>query len=152
SGEELLGLAGHTETVCCVAFSGDGRRVVSAGVDGSVRFWDAATGEEALTLQKQVQYPVGLALSPNGGRLGVAELMSEAVKVWAAEEPRPPERREQLFTWHALEADGGEAAGRWLVALGHLNWLVDARPTDARLAARRAWMHGQLAQWEPAAA
>src|SRR5262249_47038870 len=46
NGRETLNLQGHTLNVLSVVFSADGRRLTSAGVDGSVREWDLATGRE----------------------------------------------------------------------------------------------------------
>ena len=41
---------GHTGDVRSAAFSGDGKRVVTASHDGTVRVWDAETGKQMLTL------------------------------------------------------------------------------------------------------
>src|SRR5262249_23218776 len=41
----------HTERIICVAFTPDGRRLVSASADKTIRIWDTETGEELLTLR-----------------------------------------------------------------------------------------------------
>jgi WD40 repeat protein/serine/threonine protein kinase len=41
TGEELLTLDGHPRDVKSLAFSSDGQRLLSAGVDGTVKVWDA---------------------------------------------------------------------------------------------------------------
>jgi len=43
---QLLG--GHTDPFNACAFSTDGRRLLSAGAKGTLRFWDAETGETLL--------------------------------------------------------------------------------------------------------
>ena len=41
SGKELRKLEGHTEGALCVAFSPDGKRIVTTSVDDTARVWDA---------------------------------------------------------------------------------------------------------------
>ena len=50
TGQEVRSLEGHTATVSSVAYSPDGKRIVSGG-DKTVKVWDAATGEDLLTLK-----------------------------------------------------------------------------------------------------
>jgi WD40 repeat protein len=56
-------LLGHTGSVTAVAFSRDGRLLVTAGQDQSVRLWDPATGK-GLAVWEGLGGP--LALSPDG--------------------------------------------------------------------------------------
>ena len=49
TGQELLTLPGHAWGVACLALSGDGKRLVSVGRDGTVKIWDMDAGIEALT-------------------------------------------------------------------------------------------------------
>src|SRR5262249_25497537 len=51
TGRETLTLTGHTGRVQSVAFSPDGRRLVSAAADRMAKVWDAQTGQEQLTFK-----------------------------------------------------------------------------------------------------
>ena len=55
-----------------VAFSPDGRRLASAGDDGTVRLWDPATGAELAALTGHDDPVNAVAFSPDGRRLASA--------------------------------------------------------------------------------
>jgi WD40 repeat protein len=79
----LLEFKGHTRTVTSVAYSPDGRRIASASSDGTVKVWEAATGQEALTFRGHTGGVTGVAYSPDGRRLASAGI-DNTVKVWDA--------------------------------------------------------------------
>jgi WD40 repeat protein/tRNA A-37 threonylcarbamoyl transferase component Bud32 len=84
----LFTLYGHGGPVNCLAYSADGSRLASGGdPDGTVRVWDAHTGQELLTARDYVQKVNSVALNSNGALLAIA--VSEAtspnnglIKIW----------------------------------------------------------------------
>jgi WD40 repeat protein len=71
----------HGAIVNGVAFSPDGGRLASALKDGTVRVWDARTGQQALALQGHTARVLAVAFSPDGTRLAsVAE--DHTVVIW----------------------------------------------------------------------
>jgi WD40 repeat protein len=84
SGRELLRLRGHNNQIGGMAFSPDGLRLVSAGKDGTVKVWAAATGREILTLLHGRGDPLtGVSISPDGWQI-VSVGRSGTIKVWDA--------------------------------------------------------------------
>ena len=50
AGKETLTLLGHTDQVQGLAFSPDGKALVTASLDGTAKVWNTATGQEVFTL------------------------------------------------------------------------------------------------------
>jgi WD40 repeat protein/serine/threonine protein kinase len=76
-------LTGHNHTVWCVRFFANGTRVVTAGWDQTIRVWDASTGLELASLKGHADPRVlGVAVSPDGGRIASAGGKDLAVHVW----------------------------------------------------------------------
>ena len=45
SGQEILSLSGHSNSVLSAAFSPDGKHIISASADHSLKLWDAKSGQ-----------------------------------------------------------------------------------------------------------
>ena len=81
SGVLLRELSGHTGDVWCVAFTPDGRVLVSSGADGSLRTWDVATGAPRLALPAHQAAVESLAVRPDGQHIATVS-DDHTVKIW----------------------------------------------------------------------
>ena len=83
TGAELATLAGHAGEVRACAFSPDGRRIVSASADNTLKLWDARQEPNWPPL-RATRMGDGCAFSPDGGRI-VSASRDHTLKLWDAE-------------------------------------------------------------------
>ena len=68
----------HNSVVYSVAFSPDGKRLATGSSDRTVKLWDAATGQETLTLKGHSDSVVSVAFSPDGKRLATGSMIVQS--------------------------------------------------------------------------
>ena len=77
----VFDLTGHAKTVTGVAFSPDGKRVVTLGLDFIGRVWDASTGKLIHADLKLTSMTEAVAVSADG-RVIVTGGYDQTVRVW----------------------------------------------------------------------
>jgi len=73
---------GHTGEVYAVAYAPGGRVVVTGGEDGTVRLWDAASGEALAVLHEHASCINSIDFSPDGDTFATASC-DKTIKLWS---------------------------------------------------------------------
>ncbi|KAG0747600.1 hypothetical protein G6F57_005486 [Rhizopus arrhizus] len=102
TGETLICLDGHTDSVTDVAFSCDGKYVASAGMDGKVRVWNAETGEFCVAVEGPDEV-VWINWHPKGNIL-LAGANDSTIWMWAL----PSGKFMNIFNGHAGPVTSGQ--------------------------------------------
>jgi WD40 repeat protein len=125
-------LPGHTGRIGGLAFSPDGRLLVSASQDQTARVWDVTTGE-LLTTLTGFRGPLGsVAFSPDGRVLATAD-WSGAIRLWHTSSWREaqelPHELGKVIWWVAFSPNGAYFAA---CGSGLTLWSVRPETTDER--------------------
>jgi WD40 repeat protein len=141
----------HTDIVRFVAFSTDGKQIVSGSDDKTVRVWDAQTGVERAVLEGHTSSVTSVAFSPDGKHI-VSRSDDKSIRVWDAQtgvQRAVLEGPKYMLTAVAFSTDGNQiVSGSWdkvvrvwdtqtgveRAALeGHTNWVTSvAFSTDGQ--------------------
>jgi WD40 repeat protein len=81
AGAQPAVLEGHTEPVYAAAFTPDGKWLVTAGFDATVRLWDVEAGKLERTLTGHTGLVLAVAVSRDGSRIASGGL-DRTIKLW----------------------------------------------------------------------
>jgi len=89
---QIGGLGGHINTI---AFSADGKKIVTGSLDNTARIWDVESGREALKLEEPKKDAVvySATFSPDGKRIASGRV-DGLVQIWDAESGKERQKME----------------------------------------------------------
>ena len=77
-------MTGDFAEVFSVAFSPDGTKIISDSLDGTIKIWDANTGECLETLEGHSKSVYSVAFSPDGTKI-ISGSDDDTIKIWGEE-------------------------------------------------------------------
>jgi WD40 repeat protein len=88
TGKPVATLKGHTDTVRCLAWTKDGKTLISGSHDCSIRTWNTAKWQQTAVLDEHTNIVYAIAISPNDRILASASLDTTA-RLWNLENGQP---------------------------------------------------------------
>ena len=79
----LKTLNGHSYPITSVAYSPDGKKIISGSWDNTIKIWDANTGECLKTLEGHSNVVRSVAYSPDGTKI-ISGSTDKTIKIWNA--------------------------------------------------------------------
>ncbi|KAJ1477020.1 WD40-repeat-containing domain protein, partial [Baffinella frigidus] len=117
TGDVVMNLAGHSDAVNAVAYSPDGKRIISGSSDHTIRIWDAFSGADLHVLTGHTDKVRALAICGVEGATLVSGGHDRVLRVWdlrTNEEVRAlvadQQDHEDVITCVALSPDGTHVA------------------------------------------
>ncbi len=107
TGQPVARLDGHSAWVCKLAFSKDGRRLISAATDQTIRLWDTNRWAETQVLRGHTAAVLGVAISEQTQRIASAGSDGNLM-LWQANGQNATEgyrRLPQLRGYHVFQMD-----------------------------------------------
>ncbi len=120
----------HTRPIWSLAFSADGRRLVSGSWDGTARIWDIASGKSSLALSPGIGTIFSVAFSPDGSLISIGN-WDHPLQLWSTDTGQ-----------HKLTLSGGRGRCAAFSADGEIlvtNGAPKPAPDRAPLAEVKVW-------------
>jgi len=98
TGNEIKKFSGHTDDVNSVAFSPDGKQLLTGSHDYTIKLWDVASGNEIKTFKGHSYDVNSVAFSPDGKQI-ISGSDDKTIKLWDVASGKEI----RTFTGHAYE-------------------------------------------------
>ncbi|MFQ5844689.1 MAG: WD40 repeat domain-containing protein, partial [Planctomycetota bacterium] len=134
-------LEGHRGEIKCAVWSPDGRRIITGGVDATLKVWETSSGRLLRTLRGHTRGVKGLAVSRDG-RLLLSGSFDRTVRLWDLDGGRELRRFEghtEVVHSVAFSADGRlvvSAAGDQTLKI----WQIDGERSLTLLSTPTEWL------------
>jgi WD40 repeat protein len=116
TGELVANLKGHTYRVYCLAWTADGKTLISGSGDYSIRTWNTTTWQQIAVWTGHTNSVLGIAISPNGRILASAS-RDDTARLWNLENGQPigsPLQHTGTVECPSFSTDGKQlATGCW---------------------------------------